>query len=119
MPRPGRRGRVFFDREPAGWLEEEERGGAVTFRYDPGWLARADAHPVSLTLPLRREPYRWRSVHPFFLNLLPEGWLLELALSRLKLSRDDPFGLVLALCRDCQGAVRVLPEAGTEPGDDA
>lgn len=112
-----RRGRVFLDEEPAGWLAETE--GGVEFRYDAAWVARADAQPVSLTLPLREEPFVWSTVHPFFLGLLPEGWLLSISLSTLKLARDDAFGLVLHLCRDCVGAVRVLPAEDDPRGDTA
>ena len=108
-PRGSRRAVVFLDERPVGRLEE--RGDDVVFRYDDEWLAREEALPVSLTLPLRAEPYVARGVPPFFLGLLPEGWLFDLALARLKLTQADPFGLVLALCRDCVGAVRVLPEA--------
>jgi serine/threonine-protein kinase HipA len=103
-----RRGRVLFDGQLAGWIEEVE--GGVSYRYDEHWLERSDAQPISLTLPLRSEPYVGKSVHPFFLGLLPEGWLLDLALSKLKLSKDDPFGLILMLCRDCSGAVSVEPD---------
>jgi len=45
----------------------------------------------------------------FFENLLPEGWLLELATKKLKISKDDAFGLLLATCADCVGAVEILP----------
>ena len=105
-----RKGRVYFDTDLAGWLEETDRG--VSFSYDADWLANPHAQPVSLTLPLRAEPFTDKGVHPFFLGLLPEGWLLEISLSKLKLSKDDLFGLVLALCRDCVGAVWIEPDEG-------
>lgn len=111
-----RRGRVHFDGELAGTLEETETG--MVFRYDRAWLAREDAQPVSLTLPLRDEPYESRGPHPFFLGLLPEGWLFELSLTRLKLTRDDAFGLLLGLCRDCVGAVSIHPFPEEDSGDD-
>ena len=107
-----RRGIVYFDRDVAGTIEETPEG--MSFRYDRAWLARPDVQPVSLTLPLREEPYACRGLHPFFAGLLPEGWLFDIALSTLKLSADDGFGLVLALCRDCVGAVRVEPVIGPE-----
>ncbi|MFG0319857.1 MAG: HipA N-terminal domain-containing protein [Planctomycetota bacterium JB042] len=108
---PRRRARVRIDGEPVGWLTEGDDG--VEFRYLESWLARADAVPVSLTLPLRSEPVRSRSLHPFFENLLPEGWLLDLSTARLKIAKDDAFGLLLATCRDCIGAVEVLPDDET------
>ena len=107
-----RRAEVWFDRELAGWLDE--RADGTRFRYAASWLAAPHAQPISLTLPLREPPYDFPSVPPFFLGLLPEGWLLDLALGKLKLSRDDPFGLLLCLCRDCVGAVWI--QAG-EPAD--
>lgn len=102
-----RRGIVYCGRERAGAIEETSEG--MSFRYDPAWLARADAQPVSLTLPLREEAFACRGLHPFFAGLLPEGWLFDIALSTLKLSADDGFGLLLALCRDCVGAVSIEP----------
>jgi serine/threonine-protein kinase HipA len=60
-------------------------------------------------MPLRREPYRTRYLHPFFQNLLPEGWLLELSTAKLKISKDDAFGLLLATCADCVGAAEIIP----------
>ncbi len=108
---PGRRARISLDGQPVGWLVETGSGSAFT--YDDEWLQHADAWPISLTMPLRVEPYTSPSLHPYFANLLPEGWLLDLSTARLKIARDDVFGLLLALCRDCVGAVEVLPEAST------
>ena len=90
-----------------GFIEEED--GRTSFTYTKDWLANADAPPVSLTLPLRAEPYTYDGLHPFFENLLPEGWLLEVASKKLKISKDDPFGMLLATCRDCVGAVEIEP----------
>lgn len=108
MPRVGR---VKLDGQLVGTLEES--GETITFSYLPEWLQRKDAAPVSLTLPLRAEPYVSRGLHPFFENLLPEGWLLGVSSKRLKISTDDAFGLLLATCGDCIGAVEIEP-AGAE-----
>ncbi len=108
-----RAGIVHLDGARVGTLRETEAG--VAFQYDEAWLERTGAVPVSLTLPLRREPYLSRSLHPFFENLLPEGWLLELSTRKLKIAKDDAFGLLLATCADCIGAVEILPSpAGAE-----
>lgn len=103
---------VRLDGRPVGVLAEA--GRQVTFRYDPEWLANPRAVPVSLTLPLREEPHLTDGLHPFFENLLPEGWLLELATKKLKISKDDAFGLLLATCADCVGAVEIVPAAAEE-----
>jgi serine/threonine-protein kinase HipA len=90
----------------------EEDGDQTVFTYSPEWLAQPDAVPVSLTLPLRAEPYVSQGLHPFFENLLPEGWLLGVMTRKLKISPNDAFGLLLATCQDCVGAVEI--EAITE-----
>jgi len=103
-----RRGRVLFDSKRAGTIEETGRG--MIFRYDPAWLAQEDAQPVSLTLPLGDKQVETPGPHPFFTGLLPEGWLFNLALGKLKLARDDWFGQLLVLCRDTVGAVSIEAE---------
>ncbi len=88
---------------------EELAGGRTRFRYDPSWLTDRAPRPVSLTMPLRAEPYEAPGLLPLFANLLPEGWLLDVSLARLKVARDDAFGLLLATCRDCMGEVEIVP----------
>jgi serine/threonine-protein kinase HipA len=109
-----RQARVHLDGTLAGVLEERE-DRSTSFSYDPTWLDDPLAYPVSLTLPLRHEPYEHRGLHPFFEGLLPEGWLLDIATQGLQLSKDDAFGLLLALGADTIGAVEVL---ATHPGQE-
>lgn len=107
----GRKGIVSLSGVRVGVLEELD--GNTLFKYDEEWLRTPGAVPVSLTLPLTGEPYRSRGLHPFFANLLPEGWLLDIASSKLRKSKDDAFGLLLATCSDCVGAVEVRPDETT------
>ncbi|MFN0062541.1 MAG: HipA N-terminal domain-containing protein [Myxococcaceae bacterium] len=103
-----RKGVIRLAGVPVGILEELD-AGRTRFTYSQEWLSRHDAIAISLTLPLRDEGYVSNGLHPFFENLLPEGWLLELSTSKLKISKDDAMGLLLATCADCVGAVEVLP----------
>ena len=86
-------------------IEEEDE--TIRFAYSAQWLARTDAVPVSLRLPLRPEPYVTKGLHPFFENLLTEGWLLEVSSKKLKISKQDSLGLLLATCGDCVGTVEI------------
>ncbi len=103
---------VRLDGQAVGTLTET--GREITFRYDAAWVANPASVPVSVTLPVRVEPYVSDGLHPYFENLLPEGWLLELATKKLKISKDDAFGLLLATCADCIGAVEILPAEGAQ-----
>ncbi|MEW5847584.1 MAG: HipA N-terminal domain-containing protein [Myxococcota bacterium] len=112
-----RQGIVRLDGKRVGTIRETNDG--TVFAYDAGWLSQSAAEPVSLTLPLRPEPYVSRGLHPFFENLLPEGWLLEISTAKLKIPKDDAFGLLLATCADCIGAVEVIRGADIPDGEDA
>jgi serine/threonine-protein kinase HipA len=105
-----RRGIVSLAGTRVGVIEEIE--GGTRFTYDAAWLASPRPLPVSLTLPLRSEPYESRGLHPYFENLLPEGWLLEISTAKLKIPKDDAFGLLLATCADCIGAVEIANATG-------
>ena len=90
-----------------GELVEDEAG--YHFAYDPGYLARPDARPLSRLLPLKSETYHDRHLFPFFDGLIPEGWLLSIAEKTWKLNPRDRMGLLRACCRDCIGAASVIP----------
>ena len=104
-----RTAKVSLDGQAVGILEELA-GGTTRFTYSNQWLRRSGAVPISLILPLREEPYESAGLHPFFENLLPEGWLLEVSARKLKLSKADAFGLLLAMGSDCVGAVEIVAE---------
>lgn len=97
----------------AGVLCENDSG--YEFRYDAYYLTSDKAKAVSLTLPLSERPYQNGVLFPFFDGLIPEGWLLDVALRNTDISILDRMSLLLLCCKDCIGAVSVVPieeEAG-------
>ena len=62
---------VYLNSEEVGLLEQN-RSGLLQFSYQPDWLAREDACPLSRTLPLQEEPFRGKKARPFFAGILPE-----------------------------------------------
>lgn len=100
-----KQGRVFYKQIPAGIIREDETG--FVFQYDADYLKREDAKEISLTLPLREEEYVSQMMFPFFDGLIPEGWLLEVAVESWKINPRDRMSLLLTCCRDCVGAVSV------------
>lgn len=87
----------------------EETAVCSRFFYDSTWLRRQDAQPISPTMRLRPEPFDSAGLHPFFVSLLPEGSCLDLVAKKTNVARTDEFGLLLATCGDCAGAVQVRP----------
>src|SRR5574344_52548 len=92
----------------AGTLTEDESG--FTFAYDKDFLASSHAQAISLTLPLTSEPYHDTVLFPFFDGLIPEGWLLGIAEHSWKNNKRDRMSLLMACCKDCIGAVSVIPD---------
>lgn len=107
-----KRAKVYLYDRLAGRLLEDENG--FTFTYDADYLNLPDAMAISLTLPLTANPYRSTVLFPFFDGLIPEGWLLDIAERSWKINQRDRMSLLLACCKDCIGAVSVIPDDETE-----
>jgi len=105
-------GVVLYDNHKAGEIQENEEG--FTFFYYPEYLQLGKAaREISKTLPLSSEVYKNKAMFPFFDGLIPEGWLLFIAEKNWKISERDRMGLLLTCCKDCIGAVSVLPKEET------
>lgn len=104
-----RKAKVFNYDVFAGTLEESARG--YCFTYANEYLTRADASPVSLTLPMRREPYTSQVLFPFFFGLLTEGAMKALQCKTLKIDENDHFGrLIRTAHTDTIGSVTVVKD---------
>lgn len=105
-----RSGTVYYRDIETGVIMESEEG--YFFQYSENYLQHKDASPISLTLPLQSESFVSKTMFPFFDGLIPEGWLLDIARKTWKIDPRDRMSLLLACCKDCIGAVSVLPHAG-------
>ncbi|UBM61290.1 HipA N-terminal domain-containing protein [Candidatus Sulfidibacterium hydrothermale] len=103
-----RKAKVMYGNEIAGILTETDEGEYI-FRYDENYV---DQHPgqfITFTMPVTKEPYKSNRLFPFFEGLIPEGWLLNIASRSWKINPNDRMGLLLACCKDCIGAVSIVP----------
>lgn len=98
---------IIYKDHLAGVLTENDVG--YEFRYLPEYLSSEYAKAVSLTLPLQEKAYTSPVLFPFFDGLIPEGWLLDVALRNTDISILDRMSLLLTCCKDCIGAVSVVP----------
>ncbi len=94
---------VYSANELVGTLKKTDEG------YEFCYLEGA-TQAISLTLPLRKEPYTSPTLFPFFDNLIPEGWALEEGITFHALDRKDRFGLLAHLCQDCIGRCSIRRE---------
>ncbi len=102
-----RRAKIFYQETPAGELVETDIGNHYHFIYNPEYTGP----PVSLTMPVRKEPYVFNSFPPFFDGLLPEGYQLEALLQQQKMDRNDRFSQLVLIGADTVGAVTIKEKA--------
>ncbi len=95
---------VFYKDTKAGYLYQTEKG--YVFVYDEGFLSLNI--PLSVSLPLRKEPFESSSLFPFFSGLLPEGWYLDLVAAKQKIEQNNQFDILVSTAGgDTIGAVTV------------
>ena len=103
------KGIVYYNDTRAGTIEQTDNG--YRFQYDGAYIADGQSKPVSHTLPLQPGPYTSKTMFAFFDGLIPEGWLLDVAVETWKINPADRMTLLLTVCRDCIGAVKIINEA--------
>lgn len=70
---------------------------------------------LSLSLPLTPQRYTHGVVRPFLDGLLPEGEARQAAANDFNVLREDTYGLIRALGRDCAGALVIQPADSLAP----
>ncbi len=102
-----RQGKVYYNKEFAGIISETDEG--YSFNYNEEYLENELNKPISLTFPKKQKLFLSKTMFSFFDGLIPEGWLLNIAIENWKLNSKDRMGLLLATCKDCIGAVSIIP----------
>ena len=102
-PEKPRKAKVLYKNQLAGYLSETASG--YRFTYDKDYVR--SGQPISISLPLREEPYESNELFSFFKGLLPEGWYLAIVSATAKVDAHDAFGILLATTSDTVGAVTV------------
>ncbi|MFC0138730.1 type II toxin-antitoxin system HipA family toxin [Erwinia mallotivora] len=90
--------------------------GEQSFTYSQAWLEDKQRRPLSLSMPLREEPWKGQVVEAWFDNLLPDNENIRQAIvDRLGAQSRKSFDLLALLGKDCVGAITLLTEQSTLP----
>jgi len=101
---------IIRDHAVVADLERNARN-ELTLRYRAEVIETTRDRPViSVSLPVRDEPYDDAQVATFFDGLLPEGVVRERLATRFRLDPTDVFGMLREFGRDCAGALSIVPE---------
>lgn len=101
-----RSAKVYFNDIFAGRLVDFDNH--FEFTYDKDYLKCG--FPISVTLPLREEPYISKEMPSFFDGLIVEGWLLKAVEENWKIDPNDRMSLLLLTGKDTIGAVSIEEE---------
>ena len=104
-------GRVYYGNDLFAGILRQEPSGRCVFTYEPTYLEAS--HPaIAFSLPRQEAPHICEAgLHPFFDNLVAEGWLRNAQARALNIDPNNRFALLLAFGRDCAGAVSVIDPA--------
>ncbi|MDD3371680.1 MAG: type II toxin-antitoxin system HipA family toxin [Alphaproteobacteria bacterium] len=100
---------VYLYGRLAGKLHQGE-GGRLSFFYDDNYLADKEATPLSVSMPLAREPYLDVVARPFFSGFLPDDLIRHRLAQVLGVSEENPFALLKEIGGECAGAAALFPE---------
>ena len=103
-----RSAQIYYKELLAGKLVETNEGEYV-FQYDDQYVKDHQDKFITFSMPVSNRPYMEKRLFPFFEGLIPEGWLLDIAAKGWKINPNDRMGLLLACCKNCIGAVSVIP----------
>jgi serine/threonine-protein kinase HipA len=105
---------VYLNGKQVGTLDEDD-SGLLEFRYASEWTGRADAMPLSRSLPLQSEPFRGKHARSFFAGILPDEGPRQQIAAILGISERNDFAMLERIGGECAGAVSLLPEDAPPP----
>lgn len=108
---------VYFGQAKAGALSQDE-SGALSYAYDPGYLAGQEPRAISFSMPLQEAAYADRVARPFFSGLLPDEGARQRLAGALGISAGNAFGLLEVIGGECAGALSLYPAGQTPPSSD-
>ncbi len=103
-----RKAEIYYGDSLAGILTETDDGDYV-FQYNDLYIENFPNEFITFSMPVTKKVFREKHLFAFFEGLIPEGWLLDIASKNWKINRNDRMGLLMACCRNCIGAVSVIP----------
>lgn len=99
---------IKYNNIEAGLLTETDQGEYL-FEYSKSYIQEYPNQFLTFLMPVSKQVYRSNRLFSFFDGLIPEGWLLNIAVDSWKINKNDRMGLLLACCQNCIGAVSVHP----------
>ena len=98
---------VFYEALKVGEFRRDEQL-VTSFQYSEEWLKDQSHFPLSLALPLKKEPFPNKTTLSFFENLLPEGEVRKVIGQDRHI--ESPYEFLKEFGQDCAGAIIITSD---------
>lgn len=95
---------VYLHGERVGQLVQDTNG-QITFKYAEGYLEQPGAVSLSHSLPLQKQPFKYKQCHGFFAGILPDEGQRQIIARNLGISARNDFAMLEKIGGECAGAV--------------
>ena len=85
------------------------------FKYSKEYLVFEKARPISISLPLKEEPFNSDATKNFFEGLLPEGFMRRSVAKWMRTDENDYLSILARLGSECLGAIKIVEKDGLKP----
>ena len=85
------------------------------FKYSKEYLVFEKARPISISLPLKAEPFNSDATKNFFEGLLPEGFMRRSVAKWMRTDENDYLSILARLGSECLGAIKIVEKDGLKP----
>lgn len=99
-------GYVYYNDNLCGTITQSD-DNVFIFEYTEAWFEDEHTKSISITMPKTKKRYESNILFPFFDGLIPEGYLLEVALKKYNILSNDRMALLLKTCHNPIGIVSV------------
>ena len=80
----------------------------AVFLYNDEYLSAGNTAPISVSLPLQKDPFSPNQTRNYFESLLPEGFSRTAVADWIKVDERDYLTILSFLGRECLGAVKII-----------
>ncbi|OFZ25208.1 MAG: hypothetical protein A2381_12265 [Bdellovibrionales bacterium RIFOXYB1_FULL_37_110] len=102
-----RKAHVYLRDQLAGILEKKSTEEFI-FKYFDTYIEKGFPS-IAISLPIEKKIFLTKKLHPFFDNMIAEGWLLAHTEQIFRIDKSNRFALLMATGTAPIGAVRVVP----------
>ncbi len=112
--------KVYIEINSEQTLVGKIRGNGISdacFAYEDSYLSAVNPAPISISLPLQKDPFSPAQTMNYFESLLPEGFSRTAVANWIKADEKDYLTILSVLGKECLGAVKIVEDEYTDKAE--